>query len=286
MSIADKIPFALRAWLKERFHGSLLQDPVRLFKYLPSRTACNSYALSVPQSPKLGTDGLPIPPRELQLMYGVDDAAYVQGGLVHYEALMRAVGDTGFSLSPGDRVIDFGCGAGRVLRQFRSAAENCEIWGVDISGDSINWCKSHLCPPFRFLTNTTIPHLPFEDRSVQLIYAASVFTHIEDLAEAWLMELRRILAPNGRLFITLLDEDSLALLETTAAESRLAQLMRGYPVFRNRGSDFGQLVIGRDRRSAVFYRRDFFFKHVAPTWRVLSIVPKCHDYQTGIVLGH
>jgi hypothetical protein len=36
-----------------------------------------------------------------------------------------------------------------------------------------------------------------------------VFTHIDDLADAWLLELKRILRPGGRLYITVLDKNSL-----------------------------------------------------------------------------
>lgn len=99
------------------------------------------------------------------------------------------------------------------------------------------------------------------------------------------MELQRILHPDGRLFITIHDERSIELLETTYASSRLTKLIAGYQAWRERGTDFDQIVIGRDRRSSIFYRRDFFIRHVAPAWDVVSAIPDCHDYQTGLVLA-
>lgn len=52
-------------------------------------------------------------------------------------------------------------------------------------------------PSFRFVTTTTLPHLPFADGYFHMIHAGSVFTHIADLAEAWLLEIRRVLARAG-----------------------------------------------------------------------------------------
>jgi ubiquinone/menaquinone biosynthesis C-methylase UbiE len=47
--------------------------------------------------------------------------------------------------------------------------------------------------------NTILPHLPFEDRSFDVVYAGSVFTHIDDLAQTWFLELRRVLHAGGML---------------------------------------------------------------------------------------
>ena len=57
------------------------------------------------------------------------------------------------------------------------------------------------------------PHLPFEDRSFGLVYCGSLFTHIDDLAEAWLAELHRVLRPGGRLYFSIHDQHSVRILE-------------------------------------------------------------------------
>ena len=48
-----------------------------------------------------------------------------------------------------------------------------------------------------FATVTTAPHLPFADGYFDFAYCSSVFTHISDLADAWLLELRRIVRSGG-----------------------------------------------------------------------------------------
>jgi ubiquinone/menaquinone biosynthesis C-methylase UbiE len=91
----------------------------------------------------------------------------------------------------GARVLDFGCGAGRVLRQFVTEAEKAEFWGCDIDMRSVEWVQVNLNPPFRAITCNAEPGLPFSDGFFTLIYAISVFTHLTDHATGWLLELRR-----------------------------------------------------------------------------------------------
>lgn len=78
-----------------------------------------------------------------------------------------------------------------MIRWLTKEAKAGEVWGVDIAGSHILWCQQNLPAPFKFATTTSFPHLPFEDNYFDLIYAGSVFTHIADLAESWLLELRQ-----------------------------------------------------------------------------------------------
>ncbi|MDQ3637521.1 MAG: class I SAM-dependent methyltransferase [Actinomycetota bacterium] len=100
---------------------------------------------------------------------------------------------------PGKRVLDFGCGAGRVLRHFLAEAEQAELSGCDLDGPSIAWLKSALCPPLHALHSGEWPPLPFADGSLDLIYAMSVYTHLTDNWSAWMVEHHRMLRPQGLL---------------------------------------------------------------------------------------
>ncbi len=104
----------------------------------------------------------------------------------------------------GKRLLDFGCGAGRVLRGFVDEASVCEFFGCDIHEPSIDWLRRNLCPPFRVFCNDEMPPLPFETGSLDLIYAVSVFTHLTDSWAPWLLELRRCLAEDGTLIASLM----------------------------------------------------------------------------------
>lgn len=152
---------------------------------------------------------LPVPPRELlartSLRY--EDRSdewfresYERTGRVRRNAIARAL-PAGFSFQ-GKRVLDFGCGAGRVLRQFLPEAEmGGEFWGCDLYEPTIAWLNENLSPPFRFHVNDRRP-MPHPDDYFDLVYAISVFTHITDEWAEWLLELHRILEPDGLLLAT------------------------------------------------------------------------------------
>lgn len=115
----------------------------------------------------------------------------------------------------GKRVLDFGCGAGRVLRQFLDEAAVADMRGCDIDSASIQWLEENLAPPFTVIRNDEEPPLPWPDRSFDLIWALSVFTHITDRWSAWLLELHRLLDDGGLLFATFLGP---GMLERVGAE--------------------------------------------------------------------
>lgn len=103
---------------------------------------------------------------------------------------------------PGTRVLDFGCGAGRTLRQFLAEAQTAEFTGVDIDEASIAWLRGALCPPLRALQGPAAPPLDLAPGSFDLIWALSVFTHLTDSSLPWLLELHRLLAADGLLIAT------------------------------------------------------------------------------------
>ena len=106
----------------------------------------------------------------------------------------------------GRRVLDFGCGAGRVLRHFAPEAAEAEFWGCDIDGPSVDWVAQNLCPPFKVMKTGESPGIPQPDGFFDLIYAMSVYTHITDHWAQWLLEHHRVLKDGGILIATFLGE--------------------------------------------------------------------------------
>jgi SAM-dependent methyltransferase len=102
----------------------------------------------------------------------------------------------------GKRVLDFGCGAGRTLRQFLVEARHGEFWGADIDGPSIAWLERTLNPPLHIIQNRADPPLGLEYGTFDLIWALSVFTHLTDSSLAWLLELHKLLKPGGLMVAT------------------------------------------------------------------------------------
>lgn len=106
----------------------------------------------------------------------------------------------------GRSMLDFGCGAGRTLRHFHDEASNARFVGCDIDERSIRWLDENLCPPLEAVRSEVDPPLPFEDESFDFIWAISVFTHLTDNSAAWLLELRRLLKPDGFLMASYMGE--------------------------------------------------------------------------------
>ncbi len=241
-----------------------------------------------------GDQALPVPPKHLWLGYGVTADEYLRLGETHVNTMMSIVSSSDFSLQEGNRVLDLGCGAGRMIRWLDKVASQCEIWGLDINARCIKWCQQNLSPPFKFATITTNPHLPFEDRYFDFTYCGSVFTHIDDLADAWLLELKRITAPGGRIFITVHDKHTADLIMNHPEACRnysfqidwIRNLLMSYDKKANfTNSDYGMFSIyPGGPQSQVYYDIDFLHRHWERILDVLSVTPEAYGYQTAILL--
>lgn len=106
------------------------------------------------------------------------------------------------------RILDFGCGCGRVLPYMALIAAQADFAGSDIDQEAIAWCRENFRVKaergrFAFGVNSDLPPLPFPEGSFDLVYAISVFTHLpEDMQFDWLGELNRITRPGGLLVIS------------------------------------------------------------------------------------
>jgi ubiquinone/menaquinone biosynthesis C-methylase UbiE len=288
---------------KNRFSASLYLSAVRAYRrgrrvdargYLP-------YEQDLYMVPKLSDNRreyddhtFPVPPKHLWLNYGVTADEYLSLGEAHVNTMISIANSSNFSFREGNRVLDFGCGAGRMIRWLDKVAAQCEIWGLDINARCIKWCQQNLSPPFNFATITITPHLPFEDRYFDFIYCGSVFSHIDDLADAWLLELKRITAPGGRIFITVHDKHTADLVMNHPEECRsyahrtdwFRSLLMSYDKRANfTKSDYDMFSIyPGGPQSQVFYDIDFLRRHWERILDVLSVTPEAHGYQTAILL--
>jgi SAM-dependent methyltransferase len=147
-----------------------------------------------------------MPPRDLAsrvfsiVGWSDPDVAYQELGAQTKRQVVKLL-PAGWSFD-GKRVLDFGSGAGRTLRHFAEEATTAEFWGCDIDQPSIKWLDENLCPPFHAWQTTHNPPLGLEHGSFDLIYAVSVFTHLTSNSAAWLLELHRMLKPDGLLIAT------------------------------------------------------------------------------------
>lgn len=138
------------------------------------------------------------PPRRLRSRAGapgIED--FAQGGCEAAHELGSALGAADRSIEQFSSVLDFGCGAARVLPHVASLAERAECTGCDVDPEAIEWARSSH-PQLRWATSHFLPPLPFSDASFDLVYSISVFSHLDELLQdQWLEEIARVLRPGG-----------------------------------------------------------------------------------------
>ncbi len=147
-------------------------------------------------------------------------------------------------LRPDDRVLDVGCGYGRVARALtRRLGPDGAYEGFDASAQAIEWCSRRYArrhPGFHFshldVANATYNpqgtliaravEFPYPDASFDRVVVASVFTHLlADGTDRYLAQCARVLSPGGRLVATLflLDDEARRLQREGGAAIELRQ---------------------------------------------------------------
>jgi SAM-dependent methyltransferase len=131
-------------------------------------------------------------------------------------------------LQPDHRVLDVGCGFGRVARPLvgdLGTDHGAAYIGFDVDAVAVGWCQARYPDHFHFvLADLFNPRwhptgtgkaseyrFPAEDASVDVVAMTSVLTHLlEQEAGHYLDEIARVLRPGGRALLTLfvLDDGS------------------------------------------------------------------------------
>jgi SAM-dependent methyltransferase len=127
---------------------------------------------------------------------------FLAAGAANQQFLQKLVLETKGPLQKGARVLDWGCGCGRVARHWAAQASEIEFYGCDIHGAAMAWCAENL--PFgNYRTTELLPPLPYPDNFFDLIYATSVLTHLLFQTHyLWMAEIWRILKPGGIAILT------------------------------------------------------------------------------------
>ena len=158
-------------------------------------------------------DKFPIPPDHLMFLVagGPDIDWFLRSGAAGADSIRSSLLTVGKPLETLGSVLDWGCGCGRVLRHLL-VTEGPRFHGCDYNPELIAWSRMAY-PEAQFTTNDLAPPLSYGDRSFDLVYGLSVFTHLtEELHHHWMNELARVIRPDGLALIT------------THGESYLSQL--------------------------------------------------------------
>lgn len=171
---------------------------------LPVRDEFNIYY------PESGGPELPDAERRIRV-WGSDNpnSFHLEGFSTFKKLDLALLKMTNRGLSDFRDILDWGCGSGRVTRNFHLLPQ-ARIVGLDIDRDNINWCREH----FSFGEYRVAPLRPPTDvkaESFDLIFGISVFSHLrEEDQRAWLDELRRLARPGSFLLMSTLGEAAAA----------------------------------------------------------------------------
>ncbi len=214
--------------------------------------------------PAADDNGTPIPPLRLMALTvaHADWRAFLKTGAATAKALDKHAAKAGLSFADAQRILDFGCGAGRVIRHLPSLTK-AELFGADYNETLLNWCAQNLSG--NYTINALSPPLDYPDGHFDILYALSVFTHLrEETQRRWLAEYARVLRPGGLALISFHEETQPGFPQTEAARSAIAA--RGFYV-HNDMAEGSNLI-------ASFQTADHARQLFGEAFEVVELVPR------------
>lgn len=207
---------------------------------------------------RMASGKLYLPPARLRDVGNSDFEATGQEFLDYFVRLCN--------LQPNARVLEVGCGVGRIALPLTGYLCDGSYVGMDVVASSIGWCQSNITPKH---PNFVFYHadlfnrrynpqgsaqdkdyrFPYDCRSFDFIFLTSVFTHLLPAGLAnYLGEIQRLLADGGQVFITffLLNERQKSLAQEGL---NVIDFKYGNDVYRMRDADVPE--------SAVAYNEEY-----------------------------
>lgn len=193
----------MRARLLQIIRSLGLSHPLDLLRYYWSRWRNKGANLDFRRS----QPDFVLPPDYLMYeSYKLDYTAYQRSGREAAEWIKTTINPFGKPEDParsGLRILDWGCGPGRVVRHLPEVfGSRGEYYGCDPNERSIDWCTKALAE-IDFRPSGLMPPLDYPVAYFDLLYGISIFTHLSEAAhQAWIEELDRILKPGGLALLT------------------------------------------------------------------------------------
>jgi SAM-dependent methyltransferase len=147
--------------------------------------------------------GLPLVPRDAeQLRFtAMTGTANLSQAFSFYGFCRGLVLESG-PLQSDDRVLDFGCGWGRVARFWLRDVAPESLWCVDVLTDAVELLRETRMPA-NVVHCSPLPPIAGLPSGFRMIHAYSVFSHLsEDAAHRWVAYLGGLLRPGGLLIVT------------------------------------------------------------------------------------
>jgi len=130
-----------------------------------------------------------------------DDAIKISGGDSSYFSEYKIIELLKFeNPQKAIQVLDFGCGDGNSSMYIRKYFPEANIFGVDVSEESVSMAKKKEIRNSSFTAFDGLK-LPYKDEEFDVVFTSMVFHHIEHkLHNAILKEIYRVLKKGGRFY--------------------------------------------------------------------------------------
>lgn len=144
----------------------------------------------------------PEPERRRRVHGDTNADGFVINGYSTFRKLSDALAGLDRTWESFPRILDWGCGCGRVLRHLPEDVIP-RLTGADIDEDNVEWCRRSF-PGAQFQAVPLLPPTLLPGGAFDLVIGISVFTHLrEEPQNAWLRELSRITRPGAILLVTI-----------------------------------------------------------------------------------
>lgn len=115
------------------------------------------------------------------------------------EGVRRRLQEMGYQPTGRERLLEIGCGMGRMTRAF--ARSFGTVYGIDVSPEMIARAQTYLadCQNVHLSVGNGVDLAGFADESIDLVFSTLVFQHIPDpaITLGYIREIGRVLAPGG-----------------------------------------------------------------------------------------
>jgi SAM-dependent methyltransferase len=219
---------------------------------------------------------LPLPSSEqrFRVIGNGDEFGFLLSGATDFMRLAWALtAITKRAFGEFESVLDWGSGCGRIAR-YAAPSRSGSLVGCDVDAENVKWCNENL--PGKYFHTDMRPPLRFGDGEFDLVYGVSVFTHFrEELQDAWLSELRRIVRPRGIVMVTTHGQtaiDFAGLRPTEFVALQEAVNINGH-FTASKNDQLDGAVDSSGEYVNVFHSTRYLRKHWSEWFEVLAIVP-------------
>ncbi len=209
-------------------------------------------------------DGYPSPPPNLIFLIIALrwSHVYYHSGKQIYTEIIQLLQKNKIELQSLNKILDFGCGCGRIIRHFHSNNKSVQLYGADYNKTLIDWCSQNLTFG-NFTVNHLDPPVDFANDTFDFIYARSVLTHMGfELQKEWMKEFKRLLKTGGYAYITTHGKSLFINLTNSEIDKIKSE---GFLVINDE--------IEGDNKCTTYQTREFFIKNLSDGFELIDFIP-------------